>query len=298
MHIIRRIVMNIKTQNAYISLASHFYSTRLCGLELTPLHIIGALLRAAPEYRPDYFRRLRNALAFDQAQRGHLHIAEEINRTLNPVTVLGLPIKRKQRRQQKLSYEGFELLVNTLTQRGFLVESGALLLIFMTGARPSELNGIRIEGDRVHIPSAKCSHGGLRGADRTLEAEDVVCLSMRHALAAFNSKAKSIDAVRVAISDVVQEIFLVRQRPSMYTLRHQFGANLKASGLSRVEIAYIMGHQATDSINRYGDKRFGRAEAVKVRPAAGVDLSSVRETHLKRSPPSRVAVPNKQLESC
>lgn len=297
MHIIRRFFMNIKTQNSYISLASHFYSTRLSGLELTPLHIIGALLRAAPEYRPDYFRRLRNALAFDQAQRGHLHIAEEINRTLNPVTVLGLPIKKKQRRQQKLSYESFELLINTLTQRGFFVESGALLLIFMTGARPGELNGIRIEGDRVHIPGAKCSHGGLRGADRTLEAEDVVCRSMRHAIAAFHSKVKSIDAVRVAISDVVQEIFPIRQRPSMYTLRHQFGANLKASGLSRVEIAYIMGHQATDSINRYGDKRFGRAEAVKVRPAAGVDLSSVRETHLKRSPPSRVAVPNKQLES-
>lgn len=288
--------MNTETQNAYISLASHFYSTRLRGLELTPLNIIGALLRAAPEYRPDYFRRLRNALAFDQAQRGHQHIADEINRTLNPVTVLGLPTKKKQRRQQKLSHEGFELLVNTLTQRGLLVESGALLLIFMTGARPSELNGIRIEGDRVHIPGAKCSHGGLRGADRTLEAEEVVCRSIRHALVAFHSQAKSFDAVRVAIGCVVQEIFPAKKRPSMYTLRHQFGANLKASGFSRVEMAYIMGHQATDSINRYGDKRFGRAEAIKVRPAPGADLSSVRETHLKRSSPGRVAVPGMKLE--
>jgi hypothetical protein len=296
-HIIRRIIMNTETQSAYLSLASHFYSTRLCGLELTPLNIIGALLRAAPEYRPDYFRRLRNALAFDQEQRGHGHIAEEINRTLNPVTVLDLPRKKKQRRQQKLSYEGFELLVNTLTQRGLFVESGALLLIFMTGARPSELNGISIKGNRVQIPGAKCSHGGLRGADRTLEAEEVVCRSIRNALVAFHSQAKSIDAVRVAIGGVVQEIFPAKKRPSMYTLRHQFGANLKASGFSRVEMAYIMGHQATDSINRYGDKRFGRAEAIKVRPASDVDLSFVRETHLKSSASSRIAEPNMQFEN-
>jgi integrase len=273
--------MNTKTQRAYISLASHFYSTRLAGLELTPLTIIGALLRAAPEYRPDYFRRLRNALAFDQEQRGHKHIAEEINRTLNPVTVLGLSRKCKQRRQQKISVDSFKRLVIALAERDLLVESGALLLIFMTGARPCELSGISIDENRIHIPGAKCSHGGLRGADRTLEAEEDICASINNALAALNSKVKSIDAVRVAINDVVREIFPAKQRPSMYTLRHQFGANLKASGLSRVEIAYMMGHQATDSINRYGDKRFGRASAVKVRPASGIDLSSVRNTHIK-----------------
>jgi len=65
----------------------------------------------------------------------------------------------------------------------------------------------------------------------------------------------------------------------MYTLRHQFDANLKASGMSRVQITYVMGHQATDSIGRYGDKRFGRAEAVQVRPAKDADLSKVRTTH-------------------
>ncbi len=90
--------MNVDTQDAYLSLASNFYATRLRGLELTELNIIGALLRAAPDYRPDYFRRLRNALAFDQRKRGQFWIAQEINRTLNPVTVLGLPKKVKKAR--------------------------------------------------------------------------------------------------------------------------------------------------------------------------------------------------------
>lgn len=64
----------------------------------------------------------------------------------------------------------------------------------------------------------------------------------------------------------------------MYTLRHQFGSNLKASGMSAIEMAYVMGHQATDSISRYGDKRFGRAEAVKVKPVSDADFSKVRDT--------------------
>lgn len=64
----------------------------------------------------------------------------------------------------------------------------------------------------------------------------------------------------------------------MYTLRHQFGSNLKASGMSAIEMAYVMGHQATDSISRYGDKRLGCASAVKVKPASDADLSSMRNT--------------------
>lgn len=79
--------MNTETQNAYRSLASHFYATRLPDIpvsELNEFSIVGALLRAAPEYRPDYFRRLRNALALDQKLRNHFWIAQEINRTLKP----------------------------------------------------------------------------------------------------------------------------------------------------------------------------------------------------------------------
>jgi len=99
--------MNAETQSAYISLASNFYATRMQGVELDELNIIGALLRAAPDYRPDYYRRLRNALAFDQKHRGNFWAAQEINRTLNPVTVLNLPRKKKQRRPQKLSTADF-----------------------------------------------------------------------------------------------------------------------------------------------------------------------------------------------
>ncbi|MCU9105933.1 site-specific integrase [Pseudomonas aeruginosa] len=277
--------MNIDTQTAYRSLATHFYTTRFPEIpvsaldELDEFRIIGALLRAAPEYRPDYFRRLRNALALDQKLRGHFWIAQEINRTLNPVTLLGLPRKRKQARQQRISDDDFASWVRALLAKGLKVEAGALMLISMTGARPCELSNISIEGSRIKIPGAKHSHGGLRGADRTLEADEDFCQLVCNALEAFRSDVRSLDSIRIEIHEAAKEVFSRGKPPSMYTLRHQFGANLKASGMSRVEMAYVMGHQATDSIGRYGDKRYGRAEAVKVRPAKGADLSKVRATH-------------------
>ena len=274
--------MNTDTQIAYRSLASHFYATRLPDTPLSELNefsIIGALLRAAPGYRPDYFRRLRNALALDQKLKGNFWIAQEINRTLNPVTVLDLPRKRKPARRQRISDEDFGRWVQGLLADEMPVEAGALMLISMTGARPCELAGITVDGQRIRIPGAKHSHGRLRGADRELEASQEFCDLVRNALEAFHKEDRSLDSMRMAIHKVAKRIFPGGRTPSMYSLRHQFGANLKASGASRRQMAYVMGHQATDSIGRYGDKRFGRGEAVQVKPAEGADLSRIRATH-------------------
>ena len=135
---------------------------------------------------------------------------------------------------------------------------------------------------RIHILGAKHSHGGLRGADRMLEADEHFCQLVCNALEAFH--ARSLDSIRMVIHEAAKEVFTRGKLPGMYTLRHQFGANLKASGMSRVQMAYVMGHQATDSIGRYGDKRFGRAEAVNVRPAADANLTLVRRTHASYRP--------------
>lgn len=62
---------------------------------------------------------------------------------------------------------------------------------------------------------------------------------------------------------------LPQYRPDYFRrLRNALALDQKLRG--RVEMAYVMGHQATDSIGRYGDKRYGRAEAVKVRPATAL----------------------------
>lgn len=68
--------------------------------------------------------------------------------------------------------------------------------------------------------------------------------------------------------------------PTLYTFRHQMGSDLKASGMDRRQIAYIMGHQATGSVDVYGDRRVARSNGRSLpRIPEGADLSAVRETH-------------------
>lgn len=63
-----------------------------------------------------------------------------------------------------------------------------------------------------------------------------------------------------------------KHRPNLYTLRHMHGTKLKNSNLTRKEVAYLMGHQSTESIARYGDKRQKiNKSSLQVRPGISID---------------------------
>ena len=64
---------------------------------------------------------------------------------------------------------------------------------------------------------------------------------------------------------------------TMKSFRHQLGSNLKASGESDEAIAYMMGHQSTESISVYGNRRSGAGHKLHIRPAQDADLSKVRQ---------------------
>ena len=83
--------MNEKTQSDYIKLAGNFYKTRLAGDDITPKKITDALKDAAFDYRPAYWRKLRNALAYEQQAKGFKKSADRINETKNPLTASDAP---------------------------------------------------------------------------------------------------------------------------------------------------------------------------------------------------------------
>jgi hypothetical protein len=63
----------------------------------------------------------------------------------------------------------------------------------------------------------------------------------------------------------------------MKSFRHQFGSNLKISGRAPDVIAYMMGHQSTRSIEKYGDARKGFSGKLGLKAAPyHQELSSVR----------------------
>lgn len=56
--------------------------------------------------------------------------------------------------------------------------------------------------------------------------------------------------------------------PTLYSCRHQFSANAKASGLTRFEIAALMGHLSPETAGIHYGRKLAGQEMIRVRPSA------------------------------
>lgn len=282
--------MNESTKVSYRKLAANFYRSRLAGQTPTPKRIVDALTKAAHDYRPAYWRRLRNALAFDQREKGFSEAAERINGAVNPVTVEGsqLVVKPKQRRVKSVKEADEKQLKQYFMMVNDYESLAAVEMTRLTGARPAELRSIRVENGLVHIRGAKQSHDGLRGLDRVLVLPDIETQLVAEMLKVL--RTANVGAVQDRLSAAGRRLWPQRRAvPSLYSWRHQLGSDLKSSGLSRFEIAYVMGHQSTESVEQYGNRKTARAGAVLPRAPEGADFSKVRERHTAGPLASRAA---------
>lgn len=140
----------------------------------------------------------------------------------------------------------------------------ALELAEELGVRPVEMLSLRVDQERgeVHVTGAKKS-GQQRGADRTLRpaitelwAMDRLAKAAEALQAAEREKPGAVHRVQSRLERLTRKLWPRRQaRPTLYSLRHQVGSALKASGADRAAIAYVMGHQSTQSVEVYGDRR-------------------------------------------
>lgn len=291
--------MNKKTQEDYIKLASHFYKTKLSGDDITPKKITDALINNAGDYRPAYWRKLRNALAYDQTVKGFKKSADRINETKNPLTKPDAPvmlkrkIKPKQKRVKSVNNDDLNKVINKLGDTDNEVRA-ALLIAYYVGCRPAEMLGIKVISDtEIFIKGAKGTEQGDRGLDRKLTLEPSQVKSIENAVNcllsgeirgnAKGSKTDVIHRIQSRLATLTKSVFPRRKaQMTLYSFRHQLGSNLKASGLDRVSIAYMMGHQSTSSVDVYGDKRSTNGK-IAIAPAVGLEEQKavVRVNHEK-----------------
>lgn len=272
--------MNDETNQRYIKLANYFYKHHMGGAAVSVASIRDVLVKKAVDFRPDYFRVLKNALFFDLESRGHSKAASQIKEIVNPVTAKGSTLIKKPKlaRVKKFSDDELAHFATHLVSSGCYEEFAAISLIRHTGARPAELHKMQIEGSVLFIEGAKKTDDALRGADRVLTITDPsVNTVINDCIRILQASDRSIDAIRHRLRIEAREVWPRRKvLPSMYSVRHQVGAHLKASSLDPKLVAYIMGHQSTNSMRRYGDKRQGSTAMLKLEPAKEADLSKVR----------------------
>ncbi|WVM92238.1 hypothetical protein ULG90_21690 [Halopseudomonas pachastrellae] len=104
------------TEERYRKLARNFYKTRMPGTQLSTSAICEALTGCAADYRPGYFRVLKNALSFDVRERGYPEAAKRIVLTPNPTTLPGstIPPKEKLHAVKALSEDDIAALLHHL----------------------------------------------------------------------------------------------------------------------------------------------------------------------------------------
>ena len=108
------------------------------GAALSVSSIKQALVSTAVNFQPAYFRRLKNAIAFDLENKGHIKAATKIKAVVNPVTMPGSTLVKKAKPKRAKSFADDDLvaLAKHLGEAEFLPAFAAVCLISKTGVRP------------------------------------------------------------------------------------------------------------------------------------------------------------------
>lgn len=266
----------------YRTRARNFYLKHLGTEGPTSAQICAALTAVAPDYLPSSFRTLKNALLHDQKALGHLAASRDIQALINPMTAPDTQHTKRQKpkRIKAVPKADFLNLKDHLKAQGRTDEFAATVLARYLGARPCEMRSITVQENVVHIIGGKQTVTGERGADRDLVIEHPDLLRLIEWASLRMARCQRSDAaIRDRLRLECRKLWPRRKHhPTLYSFRHQLGADLKASNESPETLAYIMGHQAVESIAVYGDRRTGRAQRTHVKPASNADLSKIRRS--------------------
>ncbi len=253
--------MQNSTLIEYLNLAQHFINTHF-DEDPEIESIIQKLLEVAANYRPAYWRRLRRSLTLYLLKQHKLVEAKRIRSLTNPTTQQegNSSKKPKQRRVKRVTEKDHAKLIQHLKDVGDLPCLSAVMIVEITGCRPAELSSISLLGNQIiHITGAKKIEE-VRGCDRMLKLSEksyaIVELLLPHIHHDDQSKTTDISRIQRRLQRHVKKLWPKRKAHiSLYSYRHQMGANLKATGININEISSIMGHKSTSSISVYGDSR-------------------------------------------
>lgn len=246
------------------------------------------LIRRAPELRPSTVRQYRAAYS---------HVWERIGREDLIDAVKGLAgskDKSMPRRTSSSKAKAFKVpdlarLLEALEGRGHTLAAAWLRATYITGLRPSEWQGARLDGMRLVVRNGKNTNGRAHGDTRTLHLR--VGQSDVHNIALLIARLQAdyqahYAQVRQAIQREARRLWPRRpKRPTLYTARHMFAAGAKAA-LPRAEVGALMGH----STDRTAGMHYARASSAGGRrPAVAADQRDVARVARVPASPAPVA---------
>ena len=215
-------------------------------------------------------------------QSDYQKVIDKVNSTKWPADA----VNQKSTFAKRVKHDDYLKLMEHLKQAGKKEEHAALYLVKHTGIRPSELAELHLSsGGELYVSGAKKSEKLQRGADRCIEFTDKKIEKQCKAAIKIINDAKrwndrSTEAIRKAVNVESRKCFPRRKAPpTMKTFRHQFGSDVKAmikrGEISREEAAYILGHQSTDSMDKYGNVK-NADSPIAIKAGADNEMENVR----------------------
>lgn len=272
----------------------------------TPLdyrRLVGWVANRRPRWSKRTWRQYKASVAYfleEEVKRGD-GIAQEALELLLPLDSAPGQAKTQQTsatKQKKLPAADLRALRQSLEQSGSAwasdlerwVEAGLL-----TGLRPSEWANAQLTtsamGPVLVVANAKATNGRAHGPKRTLlltgltneERKTIEAhLARAHEWAQAGQYQRFYHGCSLALARIVRKRWPTRDSHiTLYSLRHQFSANAKASGFTRLEIAAMMGHAVDDTAAvHYGRKRAG-FDLVRIAPDPA-DVARVKAVYTGR----------------
>lgn len=215
-------------------------------------------------------------------------IAQEALDFLLPIDAQGCVKKTRKTsgsKMKKFPLKDFAKLTHYLDEHPHLWHHPVkrwLIATLLTGLRPSEWATAALsfhdqfQENVLLVQNAKNTNGRAHGPTRHIllgklsqEERDIIHNHVQRCQEWETSGQFShyYKACAVKLSQAVRSLWPNRiERLTLYSARHQFAADAKASGLLREEIAALMGHAVDDTATIHYGKKTAGAQLIRVRP--------------------------------
>lgn len=269
---------------------------------------VGWLITQKTQWSRPTWRQYKSAVAFSLEMEAELHhdaIAQEALETLLPIDVEGCPSSTKKTSGSKLKrfplkeYRQLILELNDHPNPWAEDLQRWLSASLLTGLRPREwgqsrlslhgsepaliINNAKATNQRAHGPTRTILLGGLTDDERSLIQAHLDRATLFAKAGQFPQFYHGCAAV---LARTVRRLWPKRSEyVTLYSTRHQFSADAKASGLLPEELAALMGHAVDTTATKHYGKKTAGLEMIRVRPDPA-EVAKVRSVfrHVYRGP--------------
>lgn len=266
---------------------------------------VGWLITQKTNWSRDTWRQYKASVMFFLEQEAEVNdIALEAFEALSPIDVTGCvkkTTKTSGSKQKKVPLKDYRAIIKNIQDFGsYWTEDverwiGSSLL---TGLRPVEwatarldslnnvpvlvVNNAKATNGRAHGPTRSILLDGLTDDERQMIQEHVQRANQWEQAGQYD---RFYHGCAATLSRATRRLWPKRtSHATLYSMRHQFSANAKASGFTREEIAALMGHAVdTTATQHYGKKTAGY-DMIRVRPDPS-EVAKIRSVFKGRMAP-------------